>query len=70
MEDNKITSKTIDNNEDSILKIEGYIREHLNSLSDNILNLCNNEYTKRWRRNNKEKVRLYNLEYYKNIYKP
>ena len=50
-------------------EIEDYIRKHLSSLSDNILNLCNNEYTKRWRNNHKDEVKTYNTEYYKKLHK-
>lgn len=56
---------TID--KDNILKIDEYLRKHLSTLSDNILKLCHNEYGKRWRSNNKDKIKLSNIKYYNKI---
>lgn len=39
--------------------------EDIKKLPNNIIRLCHNEYIRRWRKENKDKVKLYNTEHYK-----
>lgn len=48
-----------------IQEIEGLKKEHIKMLSDKFIKLCHNEYMRRWKLNNRDKVNSYQRDYYK-----